>query len=787
MKFSSPRSIEQICWQLRLADYPRSINRARINSLANGAQPYTAEEVLKNAYEVNVNDLSLTRLSHDARQQLAQAFNKPGNFFKATTDGGVSSKRRERSVTVTKEITRLMKRSDSYFECMRSAFAQDVLHGIGPSNWEGMDRWRPIPLGIEDVYVPGNTILPLDDVPFFAVFRPYTPAKLRYLTRHRDRAKAAGWNLNAVDAAVKWAEQEAVKMGNGNSFSQYWSPEKQEERLKSDSGIYGSDLVPTIDCLDFYYWDDSGNGKKEGWRRKIVFDAEGGNSAWYGSGSYGDRKQMPSKNLLGEDKGVFVFDSGNRVVADSMAQIMHFQFADLSAVAPFHYHGIRSLGFLLYAACHLQNRLRCAFSEAVFENLLMYLRVRTEDDSQRALNIQLGNRRIVDDTIQFIPPGERYQPNYQLAELGLNEFKQIIADNSSSYVQNQNLSRDRVEKTKFQVMAEVNAMQTLVSAALQQAYRYQTSQFREIFRRFTKRHSVDPEVNEFRARCLVRGVPDKLLVADAWDIEPERILGGGNKTLEMAIAQQLMEWRAAFAPEAQQDILRDATLAITDDAARAESLVPRAPGISDSRHDAMVSFGTLMAGAPVQLTRDQNRLEVAQTWLLELATVVKQATEMGNMASMDKVIGFQNVLQHIGGVIAEIGADPTQKEAARQLADMSGKLANLVKGFAQRAQEQMQAGAEGGNGEAEQAKAKIAATIMQAQVKAKNAEESHGQRTAQKQVQFEAAQAREEQKHQLEVRRTLKQQEVEDSAKLVGAVADVQRKELEPAPTKAEP
>jgi len=38
-----------------------------------------------------------------------------------------------------------------------------------------------------------------------------------------------------------------------------------------------------------------------------------------------------------------------------------FQFADLSAVAPFRYHSVRSLGWLLYAVINLQNRLRCKF------------------------------------------------------------------------------------------------------------------------------------------------------------------------------------------------------------------------------------------------------------------------------------------------------------------------------------------------------------------------------------------------------------------------------------------
>lgn len=784
MQFTSARAIEQCVWQMRLSDYPRGLNRARINSLANGAPPYSEEEEATNNIEVNVNDLTLTRLSHDARQQLYQAFNKPGNFFTASTDGGAADRRSERGQIVTSGINRIMKRSDLYFECTRSKLALTVLHGIGPSNWESECRWCPIPLGVEEVLVPSNTLLTFRNLPFFAVFRSYTGAELRRLTRNREAAAQAGWNLDAVDRSVEWADEQTSKLFGGSTWAEFWSPEKAQERFKQDSGIFASDLVQTIDCWDFYFWDDA--GKHEGWRRRIIFDAWGGYSAWNGGSGYGARawdarnrkmdfRATPSKNLIGDEKGMFLFSSGNRVVGDALTNLIHFQFADLSAVAPFRYHSVRSLGFLLYAVCHLQNRLRCSFSESVFEALLNYMRVRTLDEAERALKVQLANRGIIDDTVQFLPPSERWQPNAQLIELGLNEFKQTVNDNSSSYVQNQNFSRDRVEKTKFQVMAEVNAMQTLVSAALQQAYRHQTTEYREIFRRFLLKDSRDPDVNEFRARCLARGVPERLLVPEAWDIEPERILGGGNKTLEMAISQQLMEWRPAYGPQAQQQILRDATLAITDDASRAETLVPRGTGVSDSAHDAMVAFGSLMVGAAVALTEDQNRLEVVQVWLGELGMAVQRAEQMGNMVSPDRLVGMQNALQHVSQLIGEIGKDEKQKETAKQLAAQSGQLANKIKGFAQRLQQQMKAqAAQGGEGsEMMKAQAKIAADAAQAQVKMANARESHAQKTAQKQVSFEAAERRAEEQHQLELRRELESQQVEDANRGMETAANI--------------
>src|SRR5262245_16060278 len=115
MTFTSAEAVEQTVWQMTLADWPRGVNRARINDLANGAPPYTVEEAAQNNIEINVNDLSLTRLAHDGRQQLYNGFMKPGRFFTARTDMGPKHKRMERGITVTTEVNRILKRSLEYY------------------------------------------------------------------------------------------------------------------------------------------------------------------------------------------------------------------------------------------------------------------------------------------------------------------------------------------------------------------------------------------------------------------------------------------------------------------------------------------------------------------------------------------------------------------------------------------------------------------------------------------------------------------------------------------------
>lgn len=775
MKFENAATVENIAWAMRLVEFGRSQNRNLIDQLASGYPPIPPDQAAANGIEVNSNDLSLTRLSHDARAQLYQGFFKPGNCFTARTDMGPLHKRGDRGAVVTKEVNRCIKRSMEYYELSRSEIAQDVLHGIGIGVWNTSQLWCPDPVAIVDVLIPSGTLLTFKNLPFFAICRQYTAEELYRLTHGPKVDK--GWNVPVVMEAIQWAEKETQRL-MGNTWNEaYWAPEKLTQRIIENSGLYSSDMVQPISVIDFFFYDCE--SKNQGWKRRIVFDAWGGYSTYQGD------KTVPDKNIIG-GRNQWVYNSEDRVYASKISEIIHFEFADLSPCAPFRYHTVRSLGHMMYDACHLQNRLKCSFAETIFEQLLQYFRVNSRDDAERALKIQLANRGVIDPSVQFIPASERWQPNAQLIEMGMAQYQRIIDDNSSSYVQNQNLSRDRVERTKFQVAAEINAMMTLVSAALQQSYRYKLGEYQEIFRRFMQANSRDPDVREFRVRCLKRGVPENMLVPEAWDLEPERVMGSGNKTLEMAIAQQLMEWRAAFGPEAQQTILHDAVLAITDDAAKARALVPEKPQTSNAAHDAMLAFGSLMAGGEVQFRPDQNRIEVCETLLGEMGLKVSQIAQMGNMATPQEVLGLNNVAKHIQQLIQLIGQDKPERERAKRYAQALGKLMNEVKGYAQRIQEQMQKQNGDGGIDAE-TQAKIQAIGITAQAKAANTRESHAQRTAQRQAQFEMQQQQEQDKHALEMQRELQAQQVEDAATDIKTAAEIRRDRAKAAAEPKEP
>lgn len=779
MKFDDARLLDSVCYDLVLGDYPRGRNRERINSLANGDPPYTPAEEEENNIAVNINDLTLTRLAHDARSQFNNGFLKTGNVFTCRTDWGKPHRTGEWGRVVTGEIMKPMRRSIDYFEGQRAKFGNVVLHGIGPKVWENEDCWCGVPLDVADVLIPSNTLLGFKNLPLFVIRRSFTGMELSKLVEKVERnERNPGWNMPLVKSLLRWMDQQLTQL-RATNWPEVWSPEKVAERVKQDGGYYLGDQVPTIDTFDIYgYVDD---GKETGWVRRIILDS------WGTPGATGTMTRSTKWQDI-DKGGEFLYTSRKRKVAKSWQNIVGFQFADLSAVFPARYHSVRSLGWLVYASCHVGMRMRCKFWESIFEALNMLFEVDSMEDAQRALKLDLVNRGFIDKSIRPVKAADRWQVNQALVEMGMADVSQVIQSNSSSFVQNQNYSQDRTEKTKFQVMAELNAVTSLVSAALNQAYQYEVFEDREIVRRFMRKRSNDTDVTVARANMIRKGVPEKILVPEAWEVEHERVMGGGNKTMEMAIANWLIEQRDKFDPEPQRIILRDAVLAVTDNADKARQLVPEQPVTSSSVHDAQLAAGTLMQGLPMAFKEGVNHQEYAGSLLGAMAQQIQKIMQQGGVGNPDELQGLQNLagmtidgkpIKGNGAVphITQLGKNEQDVPVAKQLNDVLKKLMNQVKAFAQRlAEQQKKAAQQNGQGQPNPKDVVKAQTdAMLAKQKMQERSQSHAQRTVERQMQFEQQMRQDSQRHQLEIAKSKREHAANLAATDMKAAVELQQ------------
>lgn len=779
MKFTDSSAVEQVVWQMKLSDWPRATNRALINDLANGLPPFTEEEARENNLNSNVNKLGLTKVAHDARRQFTQAFLVPDPLFTVTVDHGPAYKRQDWGQIITKEANKIIKGSKFFMETQRSCIAQLVLHGIAPSSWTNDTNWCPRADGIEDILVPSNTLCSMENLPFFAKFRSYTARELWNQT-HGSNVDP-GWNVPLVESACKWVDQQAQAL-LGNAWPEVWSPEKMSERVKQDGGLYASDAVATVDVYDLYYWDNS--DEVEGWRRKMVLDAWGFPGV---GGAISDieaiKNTKADRSRYGMEKSQFLYDSEKRknpIYADNLEHAIHFQFADCSSVAPFRYHSVRSLGFLLYSVCHLENRLGCKFNDAVFESLMQYFRVNNMSDAERALKIDLTDKRPLPDGIQFVSPNDRWKIDERLVQMAMSVNKQTIQENSENFTHAFDPERGDSE-TATRTMAKMSSSASMVSSMLGQAYIYKQHEYSEIMRRLCMdtEKSKNVDTNKFRTACLRQGIPQEALQIERLNITPTKIIAGGNKVLQIAMMDKIMAlYFPKLDPSAQREVLRLGVSITTDDYELASRWVPAQPSTSGSKHDAQLSAGLMLSGLPMDLKQGVNHGEYIEALLVSMSIKIQQIQNSGKPITQDELLGLQNIagqsiqgqpiqggngiMEHVEILKSQIQHhvkghpdEKTAKQKVKQYMDAVGKLMNQVKAMAQQAAEAAKKQQSQSPQLDPKDQAKINGMMLLASTKAKNASDSHAQRTAQRQLQWEQQMRQKETEHQQQLHHEL--------------------------------
>jgi hypothetical protein len=498
--------------------------------------------------------------------------------------------------------------------------------------------------------------------------------------------------------------------------------------------------------------------------------------AWGTPGVGGAVKDLkPDRNRYGMEKSQFLYDSESRqnpIYAGDLEHFIHWQFADCSSVGPFRYHSVRSLGFLLYSVCHLENRLGCKFSDAVFESLMQYFRVNNMGDAERALKIDLTDKRPLPDGIQFVPPADRWKIDERLVQMAMAVNKQTIQENSENFTHAFDPERGDSE-TATRTMAKMSSSASMVSSMLGRAYLYKTHEYKEIMRRLcldtNDTSSVD--ANKFRAACLRQGVPTEALQVDRMNIVPARIMAGGNKILQIAMMDKIMAlYFPKLDPSAQREALRLGLSITTEDYQLAARWVPDEPSTSPSRHDAQLAAGLMLSGMPMDLKQGVNHDEYVEALLQSLAVRVQQIQSGGKPVEPGELIGLQNlagqsiqgqpikggngIMEHIqileGQITHHIKGHPDEKTAKQKIKGYLtalGKLMNTVKAMAQQAAEAAKKQQAQGPQLDPKDQAKIQGMMLLAQTKAKNASESHAQRTAQRQIQWEQQMKQREQDH----------------------------------------
>ena len=748
--YTSANMVQQVVQRMIDADNKRRQNRVLVDQVFDGFPPFTEEEAIANNIETNVNFLEGTLLMHDARNQYRNAFMKPGDFFTVKVDGFQNRQERMRaSKIITMEMNRIMKRSREYRETLKGQFANTVLHGFAPVVWPDKDSWRPIPYAVNELLIPDKTYLDLSNLQHFAVYKEYTPFEFWEITQKGKQ----GWNQGMVNAIMSHLIGK-VKKGeteNKYDFDRYRNPERINEELKENAGYYWTDAVPYVRTWVFYTRDLRGD-TKDGWLRFMI--------PWEGI----------------EDWDTDFIYKSNRPYAQKHSEIFHTFWGNVANKAPFRFHSVRSLGFLLYSIVQLQNRLRCRWNDAIFENLLWYFRVADPQDRDRIQRIDLHHLGIIPEGVNVVPANERWQPNLDFVLTGITQNRTLMGEAASSYRGQKEPQQGKTPRSAREVTSDITQLQQMVTAILGSAYDDSEWQYSEIARRFAKSVSSDSDVKKFQDQCRKQGVLKKWIDHERWQIDPVRVLGGGNKMMEQAQAELLMSIRGLLDPDAQRKSLHLYVEANTDDPSLADEMVPMDEQMfpSNSIIEAQQSAGALMLGLPVGIPNEVNRNEYIGALLQSLNAKIQQIEQSGGMPSdVPELRGMMNLSAHIAQNIEVFDQDTGQKELVAEFRNQLARANNMIRAYGQRLAQKMQAEAQN-NGNDPKMMAEIRKDLIKEQVKARGKAMAQNQSAQQKQVAFTQEQQRKEQEHQQELRQDEETHQQQLSAKALQSAVDAQ-------------
>ena len=655
------KSAVSIFQTLRKADEGSSGNRARVDAMFDGANPYDAGRLAASGQglKTNLNFGEAQRLLDISLSAYVDLYSSLEKLVDVKGTEGEASEITPLEDIVSEELTHLLRSWPEFHSHYLRLCTTFIKHGVAVSYFDTPDEWRFRVGGFSDILIPRQTPASESMIDIAVGRRQYHLHELYGFIKNEKAAKKVGWDVDEVKRVIT---KNATTDGRSRRHYSDWEGLQQEMK---NNDLYEGHQNPTVSVLHF-------------WVREMD-----GSISHY----------IAAENAPKE----FLYKKISRYDKPEQAFVMFTYGVGSNGT----YHSVRGLGHRIFNHIQTSNRLRCQ----MIDGAMLGSAVMIQPDSQRALDelgfTYYGAYAVLSPNVNII---EKAVPNLSTAvSPALQDISQQLAMNTDT-VSTYGSQQSSPYRNQMQVVADMDVSTRLSGASLNLFYASWNRLLREVVRRIVTSKKNDPAIKDFYNRCMLRGVPESFIKSlDTARTRAVRSIGNGSYANRLVALRELQAISGSFDEVGRRNLTRDivSTRVGHDLADRYAPQAEEARPTVDSKI-AFFENQELMEGKSVPVVSN----EIHGTHLMEHTSVLSQLIEQLNTGAADPMQALpalQAFYQHIGETIQALAGDPTAQPLiadANQVLQFTEEMINNTSKQVQKLQrEQAEAMPEGGEGQ----------------------------------------------------------------------------------------
>lgn len=604
---------------LRKADEQSSQNRARVDAMFDGANPYnqTSLNASGQGLKTNLNFGEAQNLLDISLSSYVDLYSSLERLVEVRGTMGEPSEIKAKEDIVAEELTHLLRSWPEFHSSYLRLCTTFIKHGVGIAYFDTPDEWKFRVGGFADVLIPRQTPSSENLIDVAVGRREYHLHELFGYIRNEGAAQKVGWDVEEVKRVLL---KNASSRGRTDRHYDDW--EVLQKELKNND-IYEGYQNPTVSVLHF-------------WVRELD-----------GTVSHYMCAEKSPKN--------FMYKKLSRYEKPEQAFVMFTYGVGSNGT----YHSVRGLGHRIFNHIQTSNRLRCQ----MVDGAMLASAVMIQPDSQRALDelgfTYYGAYAVLSPGVNLI---EKAVPNLSNSvQPALNDMANQLARNTDT-ISTYGPERSSPYRNQMQVVADMDVSSRLSGASLNLFYASWNRLLREIVRRVVVGKKRDPFLEDFYRRCEARGIEREFV--DSLDVERTkavRSIGNGSQVNRFNALRELQGISPQFDETGRKNLTRDivATRVGHD---LADRYIPQQEGARPTVDNkiAFLENKELLAGQSVPVVSNELHGAHLQVHVPELNQLIEQLN-MGVADPVQSLPALQAFYEHISDTAQQIAADPAME------------------------------------------------------------------------------------------------------------------------------